>query len=319
MAQMGTGAQVAIGKESAWGTPVADTVLLNFTSESIALNAKKQEEESLLATKAKAALDLVGLGVSGDVSLILKPENAGFIMKAALGGTDTVTNPSGQQLHTIIAQTASVVLPSYTVFVNRKQAVKKYSGMKVDTLKLSAKVGDYVRAVLGFIGKDEATGTITTTTVPSLKSYKMIGGTFTLGATALDITSFALDYANNHDGGIQTNTSGLYSSEPLHSARKIAFTIDMPYDANSESIRETNFKTEALLATAVFHLESPSLITGSYKYRMDLTLNNVAITEAKMNVGGPGLITISITGEATAVGATEPISAAIYDATSGAY
>ena len=69
----------------------------------------------------------------------------------------------------------------------------------------------------------------------------------------------------------------------------------------------------------VAHLESPSIITAALKYRMDITLNNVAVLTEPVNVGGPGLIALSITGEATAVGATEPISVAIYDATSGAY
>jgi hypothetical protein len=93
----------------------------------------------------------------------------------------------------------------------------------------------------------------------------------------------------------------------------------MPYDTNSESIRNTNYLTEGILSTAVLHLESPSIITGASKYRMDLTLANVAILESKVNVGGSGIITMSIKGEATAVGATEPITAVIYDGTATAY
>jgi hypothetical protein len=316
---MGTGAKVAIGKESVWGIPVADTMLLNFTSEGVAVDAKKSDEESLLATKAKSALDLTSLAVGGDVSMVLKPENAGFLIKAALGGTDTVVAVTGQQQHTIIAQTASSALPSYTVFVDRKQAIKKYSGMKVDSLKLSAKAGDYCKATVSFKGKDEATGTITSTTAPSLKAYKFIGGTFTLGGQALDITSFEFQYDNNLDSGIQTNTSGVYFTEPIHGTRKIGFSIDMPYETNSETIRNTNYLTETLLGTAVFHIESPSIIATTYKYRMDITLNNVAITGAKVNVGGSGIISITLSGEATSVGATEPVSVVVYDATASAY
>jgi len=318
MAYMGTGTQIAIGKESNWGVAVADTLLLPFVSETIGIDAQKRQEESLLATKATSALDLMSLAAAGDVTMILKPEVAGFSVKAALGGTDTVVNLTGYYSHTIIAQTATGALPSYTVFANRKASVMKYSGMKVDSWKLDAKAGDYVRSTLSFKGKDEATGTITTVTPPSLKAYKMIGGTFTLGA-ALDITGFSLDYRNNLDAGIQTNTSGLYFSEPLHSARSINFTIDMPHVAASEAIRTTNYLTEALLATAVIHLESPSIITGAQKYRMDITMANVAVKAAKPNVSGAGLITIQLVCEATAVGATEPISIVVYDAQSGAY
>lgn len=315
----GAGATCAIGKESAWGTAVADTLLLNFASETLGVNPKKVEEESLLASKAKAALDLMALSASGDVVLILKPENAGFIMKAALGGTDTVTNPSGQYLHTIPAQSATGSIPSYTIFVNRKQAIKKYSGSKVASLKLSAKVGDYVRATVSWKCKDEAAGTIATSAVPSKKAYKMIGATLTVGGVAMEITSVDLGIDNQLDDGLQTNVSGLYITEPVHGQRVITISWEMPDCAASQTLRDTNFLAETVVASIVLHLESPEIITGAYKYRMDITLNNVAITEAKVNVSGKDIITMSCAGEATAVGSTEPISAAIYDNASAAY
>ena len=316
---VGSGAQVAIGKESVWGTAVADTMLLDVASESLGLNVKKQKADSLIASKAKSALDLMGLTASGDVTVVLRPENAGFIMKAALGGTDTLTNPTSQYLHTIVAAASGAAFPSYTLFANRKQAIKKYSGMKMASLKLSGKAGDYIRAVMSWKGKDEATGTITTSTMPSLKYYKFIGATLTAGGTSLDITGFELTIDNGMDDGIQTSGSGLYNTEPLHSERSISIKIDMPYDANSETIREANLKTETLLSSIVLHLESPSIIASTYKYRMDITLNNCAVTSEPVNVGGSGIITTSITAEATAVGATEPITAAIYDNVNAAY
>lgn len=320
---MGAGARLGIGKESAWGTAVADTMLVNFTSESLAPSAQKVEEENLLASKAAAAYDLMGIKVAGDFSAILKPENAGYFFKAALGGTDTVVQNqggvTGQHQHTIILSTASASNPSYTLIVDRKQAIKKYSGMKVDTMKLSAKAGDYVRVTLGWKGKDESAGSITTSTPPSLKAYKMIGGTVTAGGTPLGVTGIDLDISNGLDDGVQTNTSGLYMSEPVHGKRKVAVSIEMPYDANSETIRNTNLLAETLLSSVVIHLESPSIIAAASKYRMDVTLNNVAVLEASTNVSGVGLLTISIKGEATAVGATEPISAVIYDNVNTAY
>lgn len=316
---MGTGAIVAIGKESSWGTPVADTLLINFNAESLSATATKKEEDNLLASKAAAAYDLMARGASGDISAVLKPENAGFIFKAALGGTDTVTNPSSTYLHTIPAAAATGTIPSYTIFVDRRVAVKKYSGCKVATLKLSAKAGDYCRWTATFKGKDEATGTITTTAVPSLKAYKFIGATLSLGGAAQEVTGFDLTIDNSLDSGIQTNTSGVYSTEPLHAARKIRLMVEMPYATAADTIHTTNYLTDTVLSAAVLHLESPSIITGALKYRMDITLNNLAVLSSKTNVGGAGLITTTLEMEATAVSTTEPISAAICDATSGAY
>lgn len=319
----GSGARVAIGKESAWGTPVPDTMLMHFTSEGLAPEINKVEEESLLAAKAAAAYDLMGIKVSGDISGIVKPEMAGFLLKAALGGTDNVVQNqggvTGQHQHTIELQAAATALPSYTIMVDRKVAIKRYSGCRVESLKLSAKAGDYVRFTLAVKGKDESAGSIVTTTPPSRKAYKFIGATVTLGGTAFEATGIDLDILNQLEEGPQTNVSGLYHTDPMHTKRKVTISIEKPYDAAAETLRDTNLLTEAVLATVVLHLESPEIIAASSKYRMDVTLRNVAILDVKTNVGGAGVLTTSISGEATAVGSTEPISAVIYDNQSAAY
>lgn len=315
----GSGATCAIGKESVWGTAVADTMLLNFTSESMAPEVTKTEEESLLAAIAPAAFDLMGIKAAGDISLVLKPENAGFIFKAALGGVDTNTTVTSQQVHTILPQVANTALPSYTIRVNRKQAIKVYSGCRLNSLKISAKAADYVKATLSFKGKDEAAGVITSTVPPSLKAYKFIGATITAGGTTLEATSIDFSYENNLEDGPITTTSGLYATEPMHTKRKISFTCETPYDANAETLKTTNFLSDTVLSTVVIHLESPSIIALTHKYRVDITLANVAITEVTTNVGGPGILTTSISGEATAVGATAPCTVVVYDSTAGAY
>ncbi|MGD9938613.1 MAG: phage tail tube protein [Clostridia bacterium] len=315
----GAGTKLAIGKESAWGTPVADTMLVNYTSESLSPEVTKTEEENLLAAMAASAYDLMGLRVSGDISAILKPENAGYFMQAALGGTDVVAAVSATQQHTIPPVAADGDLPSYTIFVDRKQAVKKYSGCRVNSLKLSAKAGDYVRATLSFKGKDEATGVIASSTVPSLKAYKFINATVIAGGMTFEATSFEFSHENNLEDGPQTSSSGLYATEPVHTKRKTTITIETPYDANAETVKTTNLLADTVISSIVIHLESPSIITAALKYRMDITLNNVAIMEVKTNVGGPGMLTTSIAGEATAVGATLPVSAVIYDNNAVAY
>jgi hypothetical protein len=317
----GAGTKVAIGKEGSgsWGTPVADTMLINFSSESMTPELTKTEEENLLAGYGPSAFDVMALKAGGEISAVLKPENAGYLMYAAMGGTDTVTAPSGQQMHSMVMQTASGALRSFTIYVDRKQAIKRYSGCKMASLKISAKAGDYVKISSNWKGKDESTSTITTSTIPSLKAYKFIGATVVAGGTTLDVTGFDLEYDNQLEEGPQTSGSGLYATEPAHGKRKITVTIEMPYDTNSESIYTTNYITDTVISSIVLHLESPSIIATTYKYRMDITLNNVAITSVTNNVGAAGIIMASITGEATEVGATKPMTAVIYDATATAY
>lgn len=318
-ASKGSGTKVAIGKEASWGTSHVDTLLLPFSSESIAVTVKKTEEPNLLGGKAVTAFDLMQFSVSGDISGLFKPEVAGYLVWAALGGTDTITNPSSTYCHTIIAQTAALALPSYTIFVDRKVAIKKYTGCKINSLKITSKMGDYTTFAVSYKGKDEATATIATSTPPSLKAYKLVNGTLTMGATAFDISGCDLTITNDLDDGVQVNTSGIYSTEPIHGTRIFELNIDMPYETNSETLWTTNFITETLLSTVVLHLESPSIITAALKYRMDVTLSNVAVLDQKRNVSGKDIIGMTIKCVATSVGATEPISVAVYDATSAAY
>lgn len=319
----GVGSRVAIGKETTWGVPVPDTMLMHFTGEGLVPEINKVEEESLLAAKAAAAYDIMGIKVSGDVSGILKPEMVGFLLRAALGGADTVTpnadGVTGQAKHEIALQSASAALPSYTLIVDRKVAIKRYSGCRVESLKLSAKAGDYVRFTVSIKGKDESTGTITTVIVPSKKAYKFIGATITVGGTPFEATGFDIDIMNQLEEGPQTNLSGVYHSEPMHGKRKVSITIDKPYDASAEALRDANLLADAVITSIVLHLESPAIIAATSKYRADITLRNVAIMEAKTNVGGPGIMSTNISGEATAVGSDEPITAVIYDDQATAY
>lgn len=316
----GAGAKFAIGKESAWGTPVPDTMLINFSSESLAPEVSKTEEESVLAAMAAAGYDLQTLKVSGDVAFILKPENAGFIMKAALGGTDTLAVVTGQQQHAIAPVAASGVLPSYTILVDRKQVIKRYSGAKVDTLKLEAKAGDYVRATLTLKAKDESVvASIATLVPPSLKAFKFVGATVTVGGTSLEVTGITFDYANQLEEGPQTSGTGIYLSEPIHGKRKASVSLELPYGSAAENIQVTNLLTDAVLSSVVLHFESPAIIATTYKHRMDITLNNVAVLGCKTNVGDTGVLMTTINGEATEVGATVPISVVVYDNTAVAY
>lgn len=320
---MGAGAVCAIGDEGSWGVSAADDMLVNFTSESLDASPTKTEEETLLASKAAAAYALQSIKVGGDLSLILKPENAGRILKWALGGPDTVVTDFGgvvgQNQHSMILAAANGSLPSKTVYINRKQAIKKYSGMKVSQIKISGKAGDYIRVSITLKGKDESTGAIVTTTLPTRKSYKFLGATILAGATNLEFTDFDLTIDNALDDGIQTSASGAYLTEPIHGTRKVKLDIGSPYEANAEAIREANLKTDTLISSIVLHIESPEIIAGASKFRADITLNNCVVLSEPVNVQGRGMLTTKISTEATAVGAAEPLEVVIYDDQASAY
>ena len=323
MAVTGSGATLQIGKESTWGTAVAGTKIIDFTSESIKLAPDKKVQDSLIASKAAPAKDLMGLQVQGDTAFVLRPEYAGFLFKAMLGGADTVaanTPVTGAHTHTIPLADANGVLPSYTLIIDRKAAVKRYAGCKVSSWSLDAKVGDYVKGSISWMGKDESAGTLASLSPLALQAFKVVSATCTIGGggTSYDVKSVSLKGDNKLEDVGQTFASGLYHLEPVHGMRELTVDIEMNYNSAVETLHDNYSITGTVISSIVIVLKSPSIITESTAYQLTLTINNVSAT-VERGISGTGLVTAKLSGSPTSVGATEPVTAAIIDASSSAY
>lgn len=319
---VGSGSQCQLGKESTYGTAVAATNLVNFTSESVKLTIDKRDEGNLISSVGPTARDLMAAKVDGSVSFILRPDSAGFLFKAAFGGADTVTanNPvTGSYKHTIGLVAANGSLPSYTMIMDRKVSVKKYTGVKIDNFQLDAKAGDYVKGSFTIKGKDESVGAAASIAATALQSFKCVGASLTLGGTTYDVNGSTFKIANKLQDVPQTYSSGLYNPEPIHGMREIILDFDIPYDETIDTLKDTYLTTETKIASAVLTLISPTMITGTTPYKVVLTMNNVAITDVSANVGGTGIISAKISGIALAVGSTAPATVDIYDAVTAAY
>ena len=321
MADVGSGAQLQIGKETTWGTAVAGAKIINFTSESIKVNADKKTEDTLIASTAPSGKDLMKLEVSGDFSGILRPEFAGYLLRLAFGGSDTKTDNSpvtGAYTHSIPLVGASGTLPSFTAIIDRKVAVKKYSGCKIDSFSLEGAAADYVKFTVSVKGKDEATGTLASLSALALQSFKTVGASLTIGGTTYDAKSVKFNLKNNLQDVGQTYGSGVYVLEPIHGQREATVDIDLNYGSDTETLFDTNYVTDTK-ASIVWTLKSPSVVTGSTNYTVTITMNNVAITSVERNVNGAGVLVAKVSGQALSIGSTEPVVATVIDATSTVY
>lgn len=322
MAYTGTGATLQIGKESSWGSAVAGAKNVNMTSESIKVNADKKVEDTLIASVAPSSRLLMALDVSGSFSGILKPEFAGYLLHLAVGGTDTVaanTPVSGAYTHSIVAATAGGTLPAFTAIVDRRAGVRKYSGCKMDSFSLEAAAGDFVKYTANIKAKDESSGSLAGLSALSLSSFKTVNATLTMAGTTYAAKNVKLNIGNKLEDQGQTYGSGLYKGEPIHGTREITVDVDLNYEASTDTVFDTNYITDTVLATVVLTLYSPSYVTGTTPYAVTITLANVAVTNIERNVGGSGLLTAKISGQATSVSTTAPITVAVVDATSAAY
>lgn len=311
----GTGASVQIGKEAIFKTPVTPDTLIDITSEAVKIAVEKGDEGSLLASKTVASRDLLSVTVSGSLSFILKPEFAGLLFHLALGGEDEVSqDENGNSVHRITLCGANEDLPSATLVIDRKVAVKKYSGVTISSLSIDAVAGDYVKGSVELQGVKEEAGTLNTAvksfTVPS---YRCTQAVFRIGDEVFDISSCSLKLDNALETAPKTYASGLYAGQPQHGRRSVTITFEIPYKENIETLKDEYLTTEKNASVELFFTSSNA------EYSVKTIIPNLSINDVSANVGGTGILTASVSGEALSIGETEPVTVEITDKTTTPY
>ena len=311
---VGTGSTIQIGKETTFGTAATMTDLVNFTSESLNVSVEKSDEGSLLASKTATTRDLMAINVGGSISFILRPEFAGLLFHAALGGDDTVASAgTGLYSHTIPLADVDDNLPSLTVTVDRKAACKAYPGCTISSLSLDCAAGDYVKGSFDISGHSETSGTLASLSAYSVPSYRCTSATFTFGGNSFDISNCSINLDNALEAAPRTYASGLYAGQPQHGQRNVTVSFEIPYSSAIETLKSTYLTTETNAAAVLTFASSNS------DYTCTITIPNVAITSVENNVSGAGVITANVSGEALSVGSAEPITVVIVDENSDAY
>jgi hypothetical protein len=306
----GTGTRLQAGKESSFAQAASPTTLVDLTSESIKVAVEKGDAGSLLGSKTASTRDLLAVTVEGSVSFILRPESAGLILHAALGGQDTCAQVETTEFytHTIGLCDVNEALPSLTLAIDRKAAIKRYAGCTISALSLDCAAGDYVKGSMDLKGTTEETGTLDAQlksfTIPS---YRCTNATFTVNGTTFDIASASLKIDNALESAPRTYASGLYAGQPQHGKRGVTINFEIPYSAEVETLKSSYLTSED---NASVQLTFSSPLAG---HSITITLAHVAIGEVDANVGGTGILSSTVAGEALSVGEDEPITIVITD------
>lgn len=312
----GAGAGLQIGKEAAFGTAVRPAVLVDITGESIKASVEKGDAGSLLASKTALSRDLLGVSAGGSFSFILRPESAGLILHAALGGADGCVQDgdTGKYAHTLHLCGANDSLPSLTVVVNRKAAVKKYAGCTVSSLSLDCAAGDYVKGSVDLKGVREESGELNPElsgfTIPS---YRCTSAAFTVGGESFDISSASFKLDNALEDAPRTYASGLYPGQPQHGTRSVTLSFDIPYSAQVETLKGTYLITEQNASVAL------TFTSSNQDFKVQISIPNLSVNDVSSSVSGTGIISATVAGEALSVGSAEPLEIVITDRTSAAY
>jgi hypothetical protein len=317
----GSGSKLQIGLETSWGSKVAPTVNIGFVSESMKYIPNYKAEDTLVGAKTTARMDIFGKKVEGDISIIVHPDTIGWLLWEHFGAEGSATGSGSAYTHafTHVAASSAASLPKFTLVIDRIVSAFAYSSCKSDTMKLSAKVNDYLRATFTLRGYTETTSTIVTLADSATRGLKFSQGAITIDGSAIaDITGFDLSDSNSLENDLYVMNGSAYMAEIEPQGATITATADVLYSSAMNTLRTSKFIAGSP-CSVVLTFTSDEMAAGPDPYKLTIALPNCYWTEASPAVAGPDRIKQSLNLTATHQSATDPITVTLQDARSTKY
>jgi hypothetical protein len=317
----GRGARAQVGIESAWGTAVNPTVQVGFVSENIKRMLDYKEEDILTGRKTMGRMDVLGDKVEGDFTIIPHPDTCGELLAAHFGGEAETTAAGSAYVHsfTHVAAGASASLPKFTMEIDRIVRVFKFTSCKSDTLKLAAKVSDYLRMTFTIRGRGEGSSALLSLSDSALKGFKFKQGQCTItGSAFATVTDFNLTDSNNLDNDLYAMDGSELMIEIEPGDRATTIDAELLYDTSAEALRAATFAAGAP-CSVVLTFTSDEMVGGTSPYELVITLPNVYFTDIPPMVDGPQRLRVKLTGTATEQNGSEAITVALHNSRATEY
>lgn len=309
--KVGVGSVCQVGIQTTFGTSVVPDTLVNMTSESITLGIERGDEGNLIASKTPNQRDMLAITVDGGISMILRPETADWLFKAALG-----TGSASTGEYTLIAPNAD--LPVSTVVMSRGGIVKTYPDVSIRSMTLSAAAQDYVKVDLDVVGiKEINAGSTGAQTVQSLSftlpSYRCTAATLKYGSagstpsSALCVENCEVVVDNGLEDTPSTYCDGFYAGRPAVGQRSVTVNFQIPYSDALDTFRTMYYSAENAPALS---MELKFTTSNADEY-ITVEIPHLMLTGGENPVSGGGYIDCTFTGEALSVGSTEPITVTV--------
>ena len=287
----GQGAKLQAGVQSNFSTIVAQTKALSFSREGLRYAPAYKQREGFVGLNGPGAMDIVGVKVEGDFSLIAYPDEIGLLISAVMGAEATPEAVSGSAVYDHVFTPMSALsaswLPKLTLTVDRIAAIFGYVGCKLDSMTLDIKKLDYLRAAFTVRGYDEITDTIDALTPSAKVPFNFTHGAATLGGTAYNIEGATLRFNNNLEDDLFTLlAAGTKMAEIEPQTRVLTGSITVIWDTTSNATRTAVFKAGVSTALVFTFTSTEAILTGKY-YTLTITIPVAWITRADPVVDGP--------------------------------
>jgi len=315
---IGKNSKLQLAIEGSYGVKEAPTIAIKHTSESLKLAIDSKSEETLIGGKVSTGFDIMGYSTAGDLTAYARPGTLGYLLGLAMGKESAPVLSDGsvgayRHDFTLIGSSAADVLPSACLTIDRKIAVKAYTGCKCDSCSIEISQGDYIKITESFKGKAEEAGAVEDLATPARKAFKFINGLVKINAAPVAyITGAKIDISNNLDDGGKTLGSGLFNAEYEHQDREIKISLDVNYVAGVETLREDYFKTGETIAIDLL-FESPEEIEEGVPYSFAIGAPLVNIIDLSPTISSADKLTTTIEGACIESDVKEPITISIID------
>lgn len=288
---------VSIGREAVFGTYMSTTAsmaCIEALSCSFKTDKTSQKIPSLSTNRGPHRRVQLDKTVQGTLEQYLHPQESVLCMAAALGGGIATTAASASSyLHTMISGnfTASI---SSVCFNLRKASGQtwRYVGGRVNSMKMTANVGEPVKMSYDFIFKDSTALTEDLSAIMTLTSVlplTYVHGAYTYSGTTQKIQGFELAVNNNlkSDKDARALGSEVLSVLPATN-RSVEFKISQRIDTTSAYDAFIN----AASAAVQLKFTSNQLIgaSASSGYYVQVDLPKVYYNSPDAELKGPGEI-----------------------------
>lgn len=291
---MATGIQgyIGIGKETAWGTPVASTTFVS-SMESISEERERLREAMTFGTRSTLPAVEGRTRITGGLTDIeARPDFLGVFLRAALGAPATTgASPYEHVFTTDTAKhSAEAALPPYSVTVQRGSLRHRYSGGQLNQLTLAQAADGPLTLEADWIFKG-VTDVATTETIALETNRRFIFRDLavTKGGTAFPyLESLGVTIANNLEAEETLNGEREISAVDFND--KLAITADMTLTFR-DATTYADFKAATTSAWSFVWTNPEGQI-------LTIAIPKLQIDTWAAPISGPGRMTVDVTATA---------------------
>lgn len=301
--EAGVRAYVAVGKEGTYGTYTAPSRAVEALSCGFMTEIESEKIDSLgLGKRGSHKRVQKDKKVSGPLEVYVHPQESVLLMANAMGGGIVSTSlTTGAYTHSLSAGNFDTDAASLCFNVRKGSThTFRYSGGRVNQMKLTAAVGECVKASFDFIFKDS---TITTSddlqsalSISSVLPFTYVDGNFQYAATeALADTTTAREPIQAFE---LTLSNGLVSDSPARglgssvlqilpaTRRNVEFKITQRFDTSTAYNRAIQATSGAVL----LKFRSFSIGSTNQFYEMTISMPKVIYDKADIELKDTGSI-----------------------------